>query len=205
MAAAAEPTKMQRHARTLTAGQRILIRRLAARAAAWVRAGRRGDLDGIAAILGCALRLVILAAGAYGAWWLIRRWPALLWAAVPLWLWAAVIALGTDEDGQGDEQTPEEPPLSASRDAVVLLLHEVLGDRDAVHLSEVLQHLQSKGQGKGWKVADLRARLEALGIPVELKVKVGRKGPTRGVLKAALPPLSQPEGTGPSPAPSPAV
>ncbi|MGC4946192.1 hypothetical protein ACLQ2N_08295 [Streptomyces sp. DT224] len=196
-----EPTKAQRRARTLVAGQRILVRRLSTRATAWVRAGRRDDLDGVAAILGCILRVAILGGAAYGAWWLVRRWPVILWAAVPLWLWAAVRALDHDEK----EATAEEPPPVATRDAVVQLLHEVLGDRPAVHLSEVLEHLQSKGQGKGWKVADLRARLEALGIPVELKVKVGRKGPTRGVLKAALPPLSQPEETEPSTTPSPTV
>lgn len=193
-------TAVQRRARTLTAGQRILVRRLAERAAAWVRAGRRDDLDGVAAILGCAVRLVLLGAGAYGAWWLVRRWPVILWAVVPLWCWAAIRAI----PGKGDEES-EQPTPPPSRDAVLLLLHEVLGDRDAVHLSEVLQHLQSKGQGKGWKVQHLRARLEALQIPVELKVKVGRKGPTRGVLKASLPPLSQPKETGPSPAPSTAV
>ncbi|MFD8687828.1 hypothetical protein [Streptomyces sp. NPDC059651] len=196
-------TSMQRRARTLTAGQQILIRRLAERAAAWVRAGRRDDLDGIAAILGCVLRLVLLGAAGYGAWWLVRRWPVILGAAVPLWCWAAIRALGT-QDGE-HRQAPDEPEPVASRDAVILLLHEVLGDREAVHLSEVLQHLQAKGQGKGWKVQHLRARLEALQIPVELKVKVGRKGPTRGVLKANLPPLSRPEETAPSPAPSPAV
>lgn len=201
--AATEPkaTAMQRRARTLTAGQRILIRRLAERAAAWVRAGRRDDLDGIAAVLGCVLRLILLGAAGYGAWWLIRRWPVTLWAAVPLWCWAAIRAI-PDED---DEQAPEEPPQPAARDAVILLLHEVLGDRDAVHLSEVLQHLQSKGQGKGWKVQHLRARLEALQIPVALKVKVGRKGPTRGIVRADLPPLSQPQETEASPTPSTAV
>ncbi|MFJ4852408.1 hypothetical protein [Streptomyces sp. NPDC088730] len=194
-------TAAQRRARTLIVGQRILIRRLAERAAAWVRAGRRDDLDGIAAILGCIFRLILLGAGAYGVWWLIRRWPALLWIAVPLWCWAAIRALGTG----GDEQAVDESPQPASRDAVVLLLHEVLGDRDAVHLSEVLTHLQSKGQGEGWKVADLRARLEALGIPVAPKVKSGGKGPTRGVRRADLPPLSQPEETEASPAPSTAA
>ncbi|ROQ69190.1 hypothetical protein EDD93_3687 [Streptomyces sp. 840.1] len=198
-----ESTAVQRRARTLTAGQRLLVRRLTERAAAWVRAGRRDDLDGVAAILGCALRLVLLAAGAYGAWWLIRRWPVILWAAVPLWCWAAIRAL--DAQGAEHQQAPEEPEPAASRDAVIRLLHEVLGDRPAMHLSEVLQHLQEKGHGKDWKVADLRTRLEALQIPIEMKLKVGRKGPTRGILKAALPPLSQIEETAPSPTPSPTV
>lgn len=199
--AASEPTKAQRTARTLTAGQRILFRRLAERAAAWVRAGRRDDLEGVAAILGCALRLVLLGAGAYGAWWLVRRWPVVLWAAVPLWCWAAIRAI----PDEGDEPAPQTAPGAEPRDAVLRLLYDALGDRHAMHLSEVLQHLQSKGQGKGWKVQHLRARLEAVGIPIEMKLKLGRKGPTRGIVRADLPPLSQPTETDPSPAPSPAV
>ncbi|MGC5400197.1 hypothetical protein ACPXCP_31210 [Streptomyces sp. DT20] len=195
-------TAMQRRARTLTAGQRILIRRLTERAAAWVRAGRREDLDGVAAILGCILRLVLLGAAGYGAWWLIRRWPVILWAAVPLWCWAAIRAIPAAED---EEQAPPPAQEAEPRDAVVRLLHDALGDRPAMHLSEVLQHLQAKGQGEGWKVQDLRARLEALGIPIEMKLKLGRKGPTRGIVKADLPPLSQPEETEASPAPSTAA
>ncbi|MEV6081125.1 hypothetical protein AB0L80_39445, partial [Streptomyces sp. NPDC052069] len=194
-----EATKAERAARTLTAGQQILIRRLAARAAAWVRAGRRDDLEGIAAILGCLLRIVILGAGAAGAWWLLRRWPAALWIAVPLWCWAAIRAIPAEDEPE-DEQS-----RATARDDVLALLHTLLGDRDAVHLSEVLKHLQEKGQGKDWKVSDLKARLERLGIPVAPKVKAGGKGPTRGVRKADLPPLSQPGTPEASPAPSTAV
>ncbi|MEU0634342.1 hypothetical protein [Streptomyces sp. NPDC005989] len=182
-----EATKQTRAARTLTAGQRFLIRRLAERAAEWVRAGRRDDLEGLAAILGCVLRLVLLGAGAYGAWWLVRRWPAILWAAVPLWCWAAIRAIPDEDEEEGDTESSPTTP----RDAVLRLLYEALGDRPAMHLSEVLKHLQKHGHGKGWKVTDLRARLEALNIPVELKVKAGGKSPTRGIVKANLPPLPE--------------
>ncbi|MFB7007877.1 MULTISPECIES: hypothetical protein [unclassified Streptomyces] len=196
-----ETTKRTRTARTLTAGQRYLIRNLAERAAAWVRAGRRDDLEGVAAILGCVLRLVLLCAGAYGAWWLVRRWPAVLWAAVPLWCWAAIRSIPDEDEEEGDT----EPSPTAPRDAVLRLLHDALGDRPAMHLSEVLKHLQEHGHGKGWKVTDLRARLEALDIPVELKVKAGGKSPTRGIVKANLPPLPTEEAPETSTAPSTAA
>ena len=196
-----EPTKAQRAARTLTHGQRILVRRLADRAAAWVRAGRRDDLDGLAAILGCILRLVALTAGAYGVWLLVRRWPNVLWVAVPLWCWAAVRALPKEES----EQAPQTEPETEPREAVLRLLYDALGDRPAMHLSEVLQYLQKQGHGEDLKVTSLRKRLEALHIPVELKLKVGGKGPTRGIVRADLPPLPDHQETEASPASSTAA
>ncbi|WP_329592145.1 hypothetical protein OG195_27335 [Streptomyces sp. NBC_01362] len=167
-----EPTKRTRAARTLTAGQRLLIRRLTERAAAWVRAGRRDDLDGVAAILGCVLRLVLLGAGAYGMWWLVRRWPTLLWAAVPLWCWAAIRAI-PDEDEEEDSDPTQS--TEAQREQLHALVRNLIGDRPGVHLSTLLGHLQKHGQGEGWEVADLRARLPRLGIPVRRSVKVARR------------------------------
>ncbi|MGW0545366.1 hypothetical protein ACWD0D_34485 [Streptomyces griseoincarnatus] len=170
-----QPTAMQRGARTLTHGQRLLIRRLTARAAAWVRAGRRTDLEGIAAILGCIVRLVVLAAGAYGAWLLIRRWPAVLWVLVPLWCWAAIRAIPGE-----DEETPEEDASApqateAQREQLLTLVRDLIGDRPGVHLSTLLDHLQKHGQGEGWTIALLRTRLPLLGVPVRKSVKVARR------------------------------
>ena len=162
-----EPTKPKRIARTLTTGQRILIRRLAERAAAWVRAGRRDDLEGVAAILGCLLRLILLGAGVYGAWWLVRRWPVVLWVAVPLWCWAAIRAIPAPNEEQ-QPTAPEPAPVEPLLD----LLRAFIGIRSGVHLSTLLDHLQKHGQGEGWTVADLRARLEACGVPVRRSVKV---------------------------------
>lgn len=199
-----KPTAMQRKARTLTHGQRLLLQRLTTRVAAWVRAGRRTDLDGLAAILGCILRLAVLAAGAYGAWWVIRRWPALLWALVPLWCWAAIRTI-PNEDQETSEETVSEKQQEDPREAVLRLLYEALGDRPAMYLSDLLQHLQEKGHGKGWSVADLRARLEALSIPVEMRLKTGGRGASRGIVRAQLPPLPGPAPQEASPAASPAA
>lgn len=189
--ASAEPTKMQRRARTLTTGQRLLTRRLAARAAAWVRAGRRDDLDGVAAILGCALRLVVLAAGAYGVWWLVRRWPVILWAAVPLWCWAAIRALDTDDETPAPAEATE-----AQREQLLALVRDLIGDRPGVHLATLLDHLQKHGQGEGWTVALLRERLPLLGVPVRRSVKVAKKvayGVHRDDLPATSPTEEQQE------------
>ncbi|MEU0978477.1 hypothetical protein ABZ488_04600 [Streptomyces griseus] len=183
-------------ARTVTAqrlatGSHALINRIGARTADWIRAGRRDDLTGLAAALGCILRAVLVAAGAYLLWRVIRAAPALLWALVPAWCWAALRAaprLAAEPAPQEASEEPEPDP----RDAVLRLLYEALGDRPSMYLSDLLQHFQEKGQGKGWRVADLRARLEALGIPVEQRLRTGGRGASRGVVKDHLPPLSRP-------------
>ncbi|MGQ4349705.1 hypothetical protein [Streptomyces sp. SAS_275] len=91
-----------------------------------------------------------------------------------------------------------------AREAARRFLLDVLGEAPGVHLRTVLATLQERGQWEGRTVADLRVHLEALGIPVQPKVKVGGT-PTRGVLRAdldALPPLAE---TAPSPIPSPPI
>lgn len=195
-------TRLQDIARRLWDGSALILQRMAESAAAWVRRGRRDDLTGLAAVLGCILRALLLAAGLYLLWRLIRAFPNLLWLIVPVWCWRAIRAVPKAEPA---ELAPAEPPEPDARTAVLTLLYDVLGDRDAVHLSEVLQHLQAKGRGEGWKAADLRARLEALSITVAPKVKAGGKGPTRGIRRADLPPLSRPQETQASPAPSTAA
>ncbi|MFD3917331.1 hypothetical protein [Streptomyces sp. NPDC058603] len=195
-------SRLQSLARRVWDGSSLQARRLVDAVTAWIRQGRRDDLSGVAAILGCILRALLVLVGIWLLWRLIRAMPALLWLIVPVWCWKAVRAAPA---GEPAHDAPADPPVQNPRDAVLTLLHETLGDRDAVHLSEVLQRLQANGQGEGWKVSDLRARLEALDIPVALKVKAGGKGPTRGVVKAELPPLSHREVPEASTAPSTAA
>ena len=189
-----DPTAMQRRARTLTHGQRLLLHRLGARAAAWVRAGRRDDLDGLAAVLGCVLRLAVLAAGAYGAWWAIRRWPAVLWLLVPLWCWAAIRAIPTTAPEAPAEEPPTAEDTAAQREQLLDLIRTLIGDRPGVHLSALLDHLQKHGQAEGWEVGDLKDRLTALQVPVRKSVKVARRV-AYGVHRDDLPQPSPTEAT----------
>ena len=169
-------------AQRVAIGSRNLFDQLATALTAWVAAARRDDLTGLRAALGPILRMVLLGALAYGAYRAARATPWLMWLAAGAWTLAAWRAGAREEPCvEAPETTPQERPAEAA----VALLREVLGDRPAVHLSEVLAHLQKHGQGEGWKVADLRVRLEALGIPVAPRVKVG-KVPTRGVRAADL-------------------
>ncbi|MEU8671393.1 hypothetical protein AB0C71_31415 [Streptomyces anulatus] len=178
-------------AQRLATGSSILVARIGARTAAWIRAGRRDDLTGLAAALGCILRAVLVAAGAYLLWRIIRAAPALLWALVPAWCWAALRAAPREAAEHSSEEAPE-GAAPDPRDTVLRLLYEALGDRPSMYLSDLLQHLQKKGHGTAWTVADLRTRLEALSIPVEMRLKTGGRGASRGIVRAQLPPLPDP-------------
>ncbi|MGW0550545.1 hypothetical protein [Streptomyces altiplanensis] len=160
-----EGTAVQRRTRTLAAGQQLLIRGLTDRATAWVRAGRREDLEGIAAVLGCVLRIVLLVAGAYATWRVIRHWPALLCALVPVWCWAAIRAIPPEAPGPAESTVAQREQLHA-------LIRDLIGDRPGVHLAVLLEHLQKHGQGEDWSIATLRTRLPLLGVPVRKSVKV---------------------------------
>ncbi|MFJ8842961.1 hypothetical protein ACIRFF_08665 [Streptomyces cyaneofuscatus] len=191
-------------AQRLTTGSSILWARIADRTTAWIRAGRREDLTGLAAALGCILRALLVAAGAYLLWRVIRAAPALLWALVPAWCWAALRAAPRTAAEHPPEEAPEEPEPDP-RETVLRLLYEALGDRPSMYLSDLLQHFQDRGHGKGWTVADLRARLEALEIPVEQRLRTGGRGASRGIVRAQLLPLSQSDPQEASPAPSTAA
>lgn len=104
----------------------------------------------------------------------------------------------------GSPEPPPDPAPGGEREAVRRLLLDLIGDAHGVHLKTVLAHLQEHGQWEGRKVADLRVHLQALGIPVDPKLKVAGV-PTRGVSRIALEALPPIEETTPSPTPSPPV
>ncbi|MFE4535670.1 hypothetical protein ACFRKB_11380 [Streptomyces scopuliridis] len=165
-------TRLQTLARRLWDGSSIQARRLADAVTAWIRKGRRDDLNGVAAVLGCILRALLVLAGLWLLWRVIRAMPALLWLIVPVWCWKAVRA--TPPSSEAPAAEPDLPEDDAE-DHLRAMLSDLIGDRPGVHLSTVLEHLQKQGQGEGWTVADVRARLEALGVPVRRSVKVARR------------------------------
>ncbi|WP_069743047.1 hypothetical protein [Streptomyces sp. EN23] len=188
-----DPTAMQRRARTLTHGQRLLLRRIGHRAAAWVRAGRRDDLDGVAAILGCVVRLAVLAAGAYGAWLLIRRWPAVLWALVPLWCWAAIRAIPKETAEQPTDEEDDSEPAPAAVEALALpTLQDV---SDAVSkVGTPHAHLAVLAEALGTTTDRVREALAEHRIPVE-PVRMRGRGSSTGVKAGRFPaPVAAPGG-----------
>lgn len=167
-------TGLRRAAARLRTGSALLARGGAARAATWCRKSYRDDLTGWKAALGPAVRVVLLGGTAWLLIRIVRARPALMWLVAAGWFVAAWRAT-RKAPAEAAEDEPEEGPAAPDPGAVRQLLVEAIGDRPGVHLSTLLAHLQEQGQGEGWAVADLRARLEALGVPVRRSVKVDRK------------------------------
>lgn len=191
-----------RTAQRLADGASIVYRTHTEALAAWVRAGRREDLTGWRGALGPLLRLACLALVGYVLYSIIRALPSLMWLLAALFLRAAWRSTRTPDEEP--EEASDEEEAAPGAEAVRALLLECLGNSPAVHLSTVLAHLQQRGLGEGWTVSDLRARLEALGIPVRPKVKVNGS-PTRGVHRDDLQAPSPVTDQEASPAPSTAA
>ncbi|MFJ3794961.1 hypothetical protein ACIPSJ_01595 [Streptomyces sp. NPDC090088] len=176
-------SRLNRPAARLATGSAVVLRHLGERTTAWVRRGRRTDLTGWRAALGCWVRLAALALGAYLLYRLVRAVPSLMWLLTTAWTlasWRAGKSV-TEASSAPDEETPGPPPAEAVR----TLLLGVMGDADAVHLRTVLAHLQDQGQWEGRTVTDLRTRLALLHIPHDRRVKVGGS-PTWGVRRRDL-------------------
>ncbi|MFF0510969.1 hypothetical protein [Streptomyces sp. NPDC004250] len=184
-------SRLARPAGRLATGSAIVARRLATAAANWVRRGRRHDLTGWRAALGCWARLGLLALALYLLWRLVRAFPNLLWPLTAGWL-AASWRAGRRAPAPAAEAASAEASPVASGEALRALLLDLMGTGSAVHLSTVLEHLQDRPDTAAltasWEIADLRSCLERLGVPVHPKVKAGGRGPTRGVRRADLTP-----------------
>lgn len=168
-------TRRHRAAHHLWYGSIELAAKLGRRTAAWIARGRRQDLAGWRAALGCWLRFSLVLAALWLLWKIVRGFPNVLWLILPVWCWRAVRAAPPYEEREAAEEPDSGTPSAPDAEAVRTLLTELIGDRPGVHLSTVLDHLQKEGQGEGWEVADLRARLEALGVPVRRSVKVNKR------------------------------
>jgi hypothetical protein len=183
-------TRLQRLARRLWDGSAVLARRRADAVAAWVRRGRRDDLSGLAAALGCILRALLVLLGLYLLWRLIRAFPNLLWGIVPLWCWRALRAaasIGTSPelpDESGAETNPASPEEVLT--ATLEWIHHQVADRNGIHLAELLAHAHAHGLFADLDVAAFRTVLEGWQIPVRQQIKVaGRNRP--GIHRDDLP------------------
>ncbi|MFJ8049832.1 hypothetical protein [Streptomyces luteogriseus] len=151
---------------------------------AWVRAGRRDDLDGWKAALGPLFRLLLLGVLAYAVWAVVRAIPWLMWLLAGWWIRAAWRA-SRDAPAEAVEHSSGQAAHALQVTVLRQLLLDLMGTGSGVHLRTVLAHLQQHGQWEGRKVADLRAHLTRLDIPVHRGVKVGRT-PTWGVRRRDL-------------------
>ncbi|GGV68901.1 hypothetical protein GCM10010294_25110 [Streptomyces griseoloalbus] len=191
-------SRLARPADRIATGSSALVRRIGARAAAWCARGRRDDLTGWRAALGILVRLALLLFGAYMFARIVRALPALMWLLTTAWTAAAWRAgrLAVEEPTEGPGETPAEQPADTPRpdvrEATLEWIWRQIGDRQGVHLRDLLAHAQAHGMFEGLEVAEFRAHLERWDIPVRARVRVRGLGVTVGVHRDDLESLVSP-------------
>ncbi|GCD46130.1 hypothetical protein [Streptomyces paromomycinus] len=177
-------------------GSITVARRRAAALAAWVRASPTPR--------GRGFRFAVLLIVGWIAVRTARAMPALLWVATAAWLWAAHRA-GRGRIAAPAESPAEETPADTSEgsaeDAFRTLVWDAIGDRQGVHLRDLLAALHQAGMHPEWEVADVRSVCTRLGIPVRDRVRVRGRGVTVGVHRADLAPAEAPSGPSPESGP----
>ena len=106
-------------------------------------------------------RLAVTGLAACFLWSMVSNAPRLLWFVVGLWL-AAAWRAGRDieEEARNEER-------------FVQWVRDVIGDRNGVLLSELLDAWHEAGLNLDWEVAQVRGICERLEIPVRAKLNVG--------------------------------
>ena len=181
-------------------GASLVARRRATALADWVRAGRRDDLTGWRAALGPLARLAVLAVAAWILYSLVRALPWLMWILVAIGLrvaWRAgkqTPVAGAGEDSvRASERSPEE-----TREAIHTWVRAAIGERQGVHLRDLLTNAQQHHMFEGLEMADFRTHLERWEVPVRKRVRVRGLGVTVGIHRDDLP---APAGTPSEPLP----
>ncbi|MBQ1122624.1 hypothetical protein [Streptomyces sp. B15] len=178
----------------LARGSAALARRHTTALANWVAQGRRGDLDGWRAALGPVARLAALAALAWLAYHLVRALPWLMWLITARWCLAAWRAgkPAAETASTGTTTDATERPSEDVYDATLAWIWQMVGDRQGVHLRDLLANAQQNGLFEGLDVAAFRAHLVDWDIPVRKRVRVRGSGVSVGIHRDDLPALSQP-------------
>lgn len=186
-------SRLARPAGRVSAGSTVVARRLGARAAAWVRRGRRDDLNGWKAALGCWLRMLLLAVGGWVLWRLVRAVPNLLWLLSAGWLIVSWRAGKPDPDqtpeetpAEDPEDTPEQAPQIPPRDLLIHWLDRLTRDRAGVHLSDLHRTLSRHPDLAHLTRAQMRAYLDRHHITVDRTLRVGTVAGLSGISRATI-------------------
>jgi hypothetical protein len=190
---------LARPASRLSTGSTTVVRRLAARAAAWCARGRRDDLTGWRAVLGVFARLAVLVFGVYLAARIVRALPALMWLLTAAWTAAAWRAGKPRTEASEDAEESSPAPASDDvREATLEWIWQRIGDAQGVHLRDLLTHAQEHGMFEDLDVTSLRAHLKRWDIPVRNRCRVRGLGVTVGIHRDDLKTHSSPS---PNPGP----
>ncbi|MFE7361483.1 hypothetical protein [[Kitasatospora] papulosa] len=154
----------------LTRGSSALALRMGRGTVAWLKEGE-GPTD-------LLIRLVFLAIPVGIVWGLLSTSRAVMWALVVIW---AIAAWRAVQPAQGEKEPDLHPEDLAD------LLWELAGERKGVHLSQISAQLSKETPGRTWSTKDVKALLEAAGIPTRHSVRVAGRGVAVGVHRQDIP------------------
>ena len=146
-------------------------------------------------------RLAAIAAGVYLAGYGCVHAPHVATFAVPGVVVAWCVAawwMSPAAAIQPEQPTPADvgqPPANSREDvhaATLDWIRRQIGDRQGVHLRDLLNHAQQHGMFEGLDVSELRGHLQRWGIPVRNRVRVRGLGVTVGIHRDDLPPVPEP-------------
>lgn len=133
----------------------------------------------------------------YGCWHAPRVAPfaipaaAVAWCAAAWWTCPPAAAAPQPTAETVAEPQPEHAPDDV-RPATLDWIRQQIGDRQGVHLRDLLDHAQRHSMFEDLDVTELRGHLERWGIPVRNRVRVRGLGVTVGIHRDDLPPLPEP-------------
>lgn len=169
--------------RALAAGSAVLVRR------AWSALGEHlegWERYGAVAVAGYVV--------VYGCVHAPQAAPFVLPVVVVAWC-AAAWTVAPHTAPKPAEPAVEQPPTNQPQDvyeATLDWIRRQIGDRQGIHLRDLLEHAQAHGMFQDLDVTTLRAHLERHGFPVKDSVRVRGLGVTVGIRRDDLPPLPEP-------------
>src|SRR5690606_13052238 len=89
-------------------------------------------------------------------------------------------------------EQPTDTPRPDVREATLEWIWRQIGDRQGVHLRDLLAHAHAHGMFEGLEVAEFRAHLERWDIPVRSRCRVRGLGVTVGIHRDDLEDVSSP-------------
>ncbi|MFI6606869.1 hypothetical protein [Streptomyces sp. NPDC050507] len=174
-------TRFRKAIERLAKGSSTLALRLGQGIVGWLKAGERfSDF---------MVRLVFLAIPVGVLWGLLLASRAVMWGLAVIWFIAAWRAV---QPAQGEKEPDLHPEDLAD------LLWELAGERKGVHLAQVAQQLSKETEGRSWSTKDVKALLEAAGVPTRHSVRVPGRGVAVGVHRQDIPGSPSPTDPGPS-------
>jgi hypothetical protein len=189
-------SRVVRGANQLAVGSGVLGRRIRRALARWIRRGRRADLTGWKAVLGCIVRAGLLLLAAYLLARVVRALPALLWILTPAWCITAYRAVPAETPGKAAPEPLSSAPVDPRRGLLLWLL-QTIGDRPGIHLRDLYPAMRQLPGREHLDDPSLRAALDTHGVPVTRSLRVGGIAGRSGVRRADVQALLSPAESGP--------